>query len=140
MGKLRIGNLLRAIALVPIYLCGYGADFRFQSASLSQTEWNAHHKLRKADRVPKTEPSFAWIAATTPRLVATSSLLLWFTQAQLRREFGPGYEVEFARPVGEYQAWGWSFPTDTENKDGQLIDHNVVRLERLPTEDTLSGL
>jgi hypothetical protein len=125
-------SLLRAITLLPIEFRGYGADFRFQSRGLTAGEIKAHHRLRKSGQVPAGEPVFAWIAATTPRLVATSSLFMRFTAARKRKEFGPGYEVEFAWPIGDYRVWGWSFDDGVENEDGQIIDLKVVRLERWP--------
>src|SRR5262245_37160077 len=83
-------------------------------------------------RLPKGEPHQAWVTATTPRLAATWSFFLSFRAARKRIEFGPGYEVEFARPAGDYRARGWSFDDDIEDEDGRIIPRHVVQLERLP--------
>lgn len=122
-------SLLRAIALLPLEFGGYGADFRFQSRGLTAEEIKLHARLRKARHQPKPEPMFAWIAATAGRLVATSSLFLAFTNARKRREFGPGYEVEFAWPNGDYRMWGWSLDDGAENEDGQIFGQKVIRME-----------
>jgi hypothetical protein len=122
-------SLLRVMALLPLEFERNGADFRFQSRGLTAEEIKLHARLRKARYSPASEPLFGWITATAGRLVATSSFFLRFTDEQKRREFGPGYEVEFAWPSGDYRMWGWTFDDDVENEDGQIIDKKVIRME-----------
>lgn len=131
--------LLRSLAALPLQVDGWGAEIRFQPGPLSADEARAHKRLLKSRGVVAEEPYSAWISATGPRLAVTTSFFIAFPAARKEQMFGPGYEVEFPWPAGDYHAQGWSFEDDlTEDEDGRAFPRRVVRLAALPAAGGLA--
>ncbi|MFO0956459.1 MAG: hypothetical protein U0800_03205 [Isosphaeraceae bacterium] len=119
-----------SLAMLPFAVDMNGMDIRFRSAGLTQDEKRVQQASGRVKKGLTTLrcPGATFIAPRGPRLAVTWSWSLRFTPEEKKKYFGPGSQVEFAWPPGEYLARAWEFD-DAEDEDGEVcLGQLVVQL------------